>query len=351
MTGQDQRPPPNASVRLRDRMREQFTFQISVDTDNLPQGPHRRRRGAGGRHHARGNGHAAAQVEGVLNVVPAFRRRFPEALLLADMKTMDGGGGEARAVFEGGGNIIDFSPSPGSTVRGGSARCATNFAAPTRRCPGWCSPTSCCRSRARPDQRSRPRSAMLDAGVDGVGIHLQLDARRATPQLCQSGYLADVAQAVFERVGDAASVQVVGGLSVEQALGARPSRAPRPSSSAATWDCPTRRAGSAFRPRRSSGTSATSSGRCRGHSPDRARQRVTLLPECHGAARHSALRVGGSISAGWITLPHDRRQHSSRTAPRNGRQCPGAGGRGVLHGHRAIGCAGNAGTHGPARGG
>ena len=26
---------------------------------------------------------------GVANVVPAFRRRFPEALLLADMKTMD----------------------------------------------------------------------------------------------------------------------------------------------------------------------------------------------------------------------------------------------------------------------
>ena len=35
--------------------------------------------------------------QGVANVVPAFRKRFPDALLLADMKTMDGGAGEARS--------------------------------------------------------------------------------------------------------------------------------------------------------------------------------------------------------------------------------------------------------------
>ena len=59
---------------------------------------------------------------------------------------------------------------------------------------------------------------MLDAGVDGVGIHLQYDARRADPGLFQGGYLHDVACAVFESVGGSASVQVVGGLSVEQAI-------------------------------------------------------------------------------------------------------------------------------------
>jgi 3-hexulose-6-phosphate synthase len=58
---------------------------------------------------------------------------------------------------------------------------------------------------------------MIDAGVDGVGIHLQFDARRAEPALLQSSYLADVARAVFERVGEVASVQVVGGLSIAQA--------------------------------------------------------------------------------------------------------------------------------------
>jgi 3-hexulose-6-phosphate synthase len=59
---------------------------------------------------------------------------------------------------------------------------------------------------------------MLAAGVDGVGIHMQYDARRADPALFQGSYLHDVARAVFERVGDRASVQVVGGLSAEQAV-------------------------------------------------------------------------------------------------------------------------------------
>jgi hypothetical protein len=46
--------------------------------------------------------------EGVSNVVPAFRRKFPEALLLADMKTMDGGAFRSARRVCGGGNIIDF---------------------------------------------------------------------------------------------------------------------------------------------------------------------------------------------------------------------------------------------------
>jgi 3-hexulose-6-phosphate synthase len=59
---------------------------------------------------------------------------------------------------------------------------------------------------------------MLVAGVDGVGIHLQYDARRADPAVFQGSYLTDVACAVFESVGDRASVQVVGGLSAQQAV-------------------------------------------------------------------------------------------------------------------------------------
>jgi hypothetical protein len=47
-----------------------------------------------------------------------FERRDPRlqavsrALLLADMKTMDGGGGEARSVYAGGGNFLISSLSP-----------------------------------------------------------------------------------------------------------------------------------------------------------------------------------------------------------------------------------------------
>ena len=58
---------------------------------------------------------------------------------------------------------------------------------------------------------------MLDAGVDAVGVHLQTDARRADPKLIENFFLGDMARAIFERVGKAAPVQVVGGLSIAQA--------------------------------------------------------------------------------------------------------------------------------------
>ena len=58
---------------------------------------------------------------------------------------------------------------------------------------------------------------MVEAGVDAVGIPLQSDARRANPKLIEDDYLSDVSRAVFERIGKAALVQVVGGLSIAQA--------------------------------------------------------------------------------------------------------------------------------------
>ena len=58
---------------------------------------------------------------------------------------------------------------------------------------------------------------MIEAGVDAVGVHLQSYAGRANPKLIESEYLGDTARAIFERVGKATPVQVVGGLSVTQA--------------------------------------------------------------------------------------------------------------------------------------
>ena len=58
---------------------------------------------------------------------------------------------------------------------------------------------------------------MLEAGADAVGVHLQSDARHADPKLIESDYLGEMATAIFERVGKAAPVQVVGGLSTAQA--------------------------------------------------------------------------------------------------------------------------------------
>jgi 3-hexulose-6-phosphate synthase len=206
-----------ASARVIERLRTRFTFQISVDVATLEQG-----RAVAGAALAAGvdiveMGTPLLKNQGVANVVPAFRKQFPEALLLADMKTMDGGAFEARAVYTGGGNIVDFLALAG--VDTAKAVCAVRDEF----------------RRAGPDlsrlafadimvphqgpaaQAIEVALRMLDAGVDGVGVHLQSDARRADHRLIESDYLGDVARAVFERVGKAAAVQVVGGLSVPQA--------------------------------------------------------------------------------------------------------------------------------------
>jgi 3-hexulose-6-phosphate synthase len=208
-----------ASATLVRRLRTDLTFQISVDVDNIPLGLSVAEASLDAGITIVEMGTPLLKFAGVYNVIPAFRAKFPGAVLLADMKTMDGGGGEARAVYRHGGNIIDFLATAG--VASARAACAV-------------------RDEFRAEDPSIARLAfadillphqgpaatavdvaqrMLDAGVDGVGLHLQLDARRADPKLWDSSYLSDVARAVYEKVGDRGSVQVVGGLSIEQAKG------------------------------------------------------------------------------------------------------------------------------------
>jgi 3-hexulose-6-phosphate synthase len=218
MTSPEPLDQPTATTRLRELLRTRFTFQISVDTGSLQQGLVVAEAALAGGVTLVEMGTPLLKSEGVRNVVPAFRRRFPESLLLADMKTMDGGGFEARAVFEGGGNIIDFLALAG--VDTAKAICAVRDE--YRRADSEM-PRLVFADILVPHQGSAAEAVdvalrMVEAGVDGVGVHLQLDARRADPELHQSGYLTDVARAVFERVGHVASVQVVGGLSVEQAV-------------------------------------------------------------------------------------------------------------------------------------
>ena len=97
--------------------------------------------------------------QGVANVVPAFRKQFPEALLLADMKTMDGGGFEARAVYAGGGNIIDFLALAG--VDTAKAICAVRdeFRRAGPELARLVFADIPCRTRARPRRPSRSPSA------------------------------------------------------------------------------------------------------------------------------------------------------------------------------------------------
>ena len=99
---------PSESNRVRRLLRERFTFQISLDTRDAHQGLAVAEAALKAGATILELGTPLLKTEGVRNVIPIFRRRFPEALLLADMKTMDGGGGEANAVFGGGANLIGF---------------------------------------------------------------------------------------------------------------------------------------------------------------------------------------------------------------------------------------------------
>src|SRR3954462_10526527 len=206
-----------ASVRVVDRLRTRFTFQISVDVATLEQG-----RAVAGAALAGGvniveMGTPLLKNEGGSNVVPAFRRKFPEALLRADMKTMDGGAFEARAVYTGGGNIVDFLALAG--VDTAKAICAVRdeFRRAGDNLPRLVFSDIMVPHQGPAAQAVEVARRMLDAGVDGVGIHLQADARRANPTLIEKDYLGEVARALFEGVGGSAPVQVVGGLSVAQA--------------------------------------------------------------------------------------------------------------------------------------
>jgi 3-hexulose-6-phosphate synthase len=206
-----------ASARLIERLRTRFSFQISVDVGALEQGLAVAAAALAGGVDIVEMGTPLLKNAGVSNVVPAFRRKFPEALLLADMKTMDGGGGEARGVYAGGGNIVDFLALAGVDTARAICAVRDEFRRNDADLPRLAFADILVPHQGPAAQAAEVALRMLDAGVDAVGIHLQSDARRANPSLIETRYLDGVARTIFERVGAAAPVQVVGGLNVEQA--------------------------------------------------------------------------------------------------------------------------------------
>jgi 3-keto-L-gulonate-6-phosphate decarboxylase len=206
-----------ASARLVDRLRTRFSFQISVDVNTLEQGLDVASAALAGGVDIVEMGTPLIKSQGVANVVPAFRKKFPAALLLADMKTMDGGGGEARGVYAGGGNIVDFLALAGVDTAKSICAARDEFRRADAALPRLVFADIMVPHQGPAAQAGDVALRMLEAGVDAVGIHLQSDARRANPKLIESDYLGDVARAVFDRVGKTAPVQVVGGLSVAQA--------------------------------------------------------------------------------------------------------------------------------------
>ena len=133
------------------------------------------------------------------------------------MKTMDGGAGEARSVYAGGGNIFDFLALAGADTAKSICAVRDEFRRAGSELPRLVFSDIMVPHQGPAKQAGEVALRMVEAGVDAVGIHLQSDARRATPKLIEDDYLGDVARAVFERVGKAAPVQVVGGLSIAQA--------------------------------------------------------------------------------------------------------------------------------------
>jgi 3-keto-L-gulonate-6-phosphate decarboxylase len=208
-----------ASAREVNRLKTQFTFQISVDVAAIEQGLRIAAAALAGGITIVEMGTPLLKNEGVSNVVPAFRKQFPEALLLADMKTMDGGGFEARAVYAGGGNIVDFLALAGAATAKAICGVRDEFRRAGPELPRLAFADILVPHQGPAAQAVEVALRMLEAGVDGVGVHLQADARRADPKLIESDYLSGLARAIFERVGKTAPVQVVGGLSIAQAKG------------------------------------------------------------------------------------------------------------------------------------
>jgi 3-keto-L-gulonate-6-phosphate decarboxylase len=206
-----------ASARVLEQLRTRFMFQISVDVATIAQGLAVAGAALAGGVNIVEMGTPLLKNQGVSNVVPAFRQRFPDALLLADMKTMDGGAFEARAVYAGGGNIVDFLALAGVDTAKAICGVRDEF-----RRAGGALPRLVFSDIMVPHQGPAAQAAdvaarMLEAGVDGVGIHLQADARRANQTLIDTDVISEVARAVFDRVGKTAPVQVVGGLTIAQA--------------------------------------------------------------------------------------------------------------------------------------
>src|SRR5262245_49201184 len=180
-----------SSARVVERLKNRLSFQISVDVGTLDLGLTVAKAALAGGVDIVEMGTPLLKTQGVVNVVPAFRKQFPDALLLADMKTMDGGAGEARSVFAAGGNILDFLALAG--VDTAKAICAVRdeFRRTGKELPRLVFSDIMLPHQGTAAQGDKGAQAgevalrMVDAGVDAVGIHLQADARRANPKLIE----------------------------------------------------------------------------------------------------------------------------------------------------------------------
>src|SRR5260370_19827902 len=108
------------------------------------------------------------------------------------MKPMDGGAFEARAVYAGGGNIVDFLALAGVDTAKASCAVRDEFRRDGSELTRLVFADIMVPHQGPAAQAGEVARRMLDAGVDAVGVHLQSDARRADPALIEKNYLGDV---------------------------------------------------------------------------------------------------------------------------------------------------------------
>lgn len=135
-----------------------------------------------------------------LHSVTALRKEFPDKPIVADLKTMDGGGLEAEMMFDAGANfVVVMSQSHWATV--------TEVVAMAHKKHG----------RAMADilnatDKVATAKHMADLGADYIIAHLGYDERRHIPGRSALDQLRDIVKAV--RI----PVQAVGGLSIDEAI-------------------------------------------------------------------------------------------------------------------------------------
>ena len=135
-----------------------------------------------------------------LHAVRAFRREFPQAPIVVDLKTMDGAGLEAEMMFKAGGDMVVVMGQAHDASIIEQVKMARSYGKQV-----MCDVMLC------PDKPGRAKAAQ-DMGVDFIIVHTGFDERNMIPGLSPLDDLEDVLAAVD------IPVQAVGGLSVPQAI-------------------------------------------------------------------------------------------------------------------------------------
>ncbi len=174
-------------------------IQVSVDVTTLDEGLALARAAANAGVDWLEVGTPLLLAEG-LSAVQAFRKSFPNNLIVVDLKTMDGAGLEAEMMFKAGGHMVVVMGQAHDASIIEQVKMAKQYDGKV-----MCDVMLC------PDKPKRAKQAQ-DMGVDYIIAHTGFDERNMIQGLSPLDDLPGILEAVD------IPVQAVGGLSVEQAI-------------------------------------------------------------------------------------------------------------------------------------